>query len=212
MPGTRTGVLAELMAWATDPQSPPIYLLTGMAGTGKSAIARSFARLLDQKMLLGASFFCSRTSEARSNVGGIIPSLAFYLAWHSDTYARTLIGAIKTNPGVTFNLRPVDFQFTTLILQPSQALSNQVRLPIVMIDALDECSNTHLVEALLKNLIKSNGVRNFLLQAVLSLPLARHSNPRSLLVASASMISSTTLLQQIYADISPSTCMLLHQG
>jgi hypothetical protein len=68
MPGTRVGVLAELMAWASDPRALPIYLLTGMAGTGKSATARSFARLLEDEMSLGASFFCSPASEARSNV------------------------------------------------------------------------------------------------------------------------------------------------
>ncbi|KAJ6582592.1 hypothetical protein DFH09DRAFT_912318 [Mycena vulgaris] len=68
MPGTRVGVLVELMAWATDSESPPVYLITGMASSGKSAIARSFARLLDKQMVLGASFFCSRASEARSTV------------------------------------------------------------------------------------------------------------------------------------------------
>ncbi|KAF7368291.1 hypothetical protein MVEN_00150100 [Mycena venus] len=158
MPGTRVGVLAELMAWATDPKSPPIYLLTGMAGTGKSAIARSFAQLLDRRMLLGASFFCSRSSEARSNVGSIIPSLAFHLAWHSEAYARALIGAIKTNPGVTFNLRVADFQFTTLMLQPSQSL-HQAQAPILVMDALDECSSIDAIQALLKVLIHSTGVQ-----------------------------------------------------
>ncbi|KAJ7828348.1 WD40-repeat-containing domain protein [Mycena olivaceomarginata] len=158
MPGTRVSVLAELMTWATDPQAPPIYLLTGMAGAGKSAIARTFARLLDRKMLLGASFFCPRASEARSNVGGIIPSLTFHLAWHSEPYARALIDALKTNPGVTFNLRPIDFQFTTLMLQPSQALINQGQALIVIIDALDECSSIDSIQALLKVLIQPNNV------------------------------------------------------
>ncbi|KAJ7839500.1 hypothetical protein B0H13DRAFT_1732422 [Mycena leptocephala] len=158
MPGTRVGVLAELMAWATDPQSPSVYLLTGMAGTGKTTIARSFARLLDGQMLLGAGFFCSRASEARTNVGGIIPSLAFHLAWYAEPYARALIQAIKMNPGVTFNLRPVDFQFKTLILQPSQALSNRLPLPVIVIDALDECPGINAVQALLKTVIHSSAV------------------------------------------------------
>ncbi|KAJ7707021.1 mycorrhiza-induced WD40-repeat domain protein [Mycena olivaceomarginata] len=159
MHGTRVGVLAELMAWATDPQGPSVYLLAGMAGTGKTTVARSFARLLDGQMLLGASFFCSRTSEARSEVGGIIPSLAFHLAWYAEPYARALIGAIKTNPGVTFNLRPVDFQFKTLIQHPSQAFSNRLPLPVVVIDALDECPSINAVQALLKTLTHSNRVQ-----------------------------------------------------
>ncbi|KAJ6597977.1 hypothetical protein B0H10DRAFT_1826624, partial [Mycena sp. CBHHK59/15] len=136
MPGTRVGILTELMAWATDPESPPIYLLTGMAGAGKSAIARSFARLLDREMLLGASFFCSRKSEDRSNVGRVIPSLAFQLACHAQPLARAMVDGMKRHPGVMFTLRPVDFQFAALLLHPSQAMPDQVRL---VIDALDEC-------------------------------------------------------------------------
>ncbi|KAJ6609272.1 hypothetical protein B0H10DRAFT_1954799 [Mycena sp. CBHHK59/15] len=108
MPGTRVGILTELMAWATDPESPPIYLLTGMAGAGKSAIARSFARLLDREMLLGASFFCSRKSEDRSN-----------------PLARAMVDGMKRHPGVMFTLRPVDFQFAALLLHPSQAMPDQ---------------------------------------------------------------------------------------
>jgi hypothetical protein len=159
MPGTRVGVLAELMAWASDPESPPIYLLTGMAGAGKTAIARSFARLIDAEMFLGASFFCSRGTEGSSDAGRIIPSLAFHLAWHCEPYAQALISAIKMNPGTTFHLRPADFQFTTLLLRPSQAINQQVQVPIIIIDALDECSSIDAVRAVLTALIQSNGVR-----------------------------------------------------
>ncbi|KAJ7813546.1 hypothetical protein B0H13DRAFT_1925368 [Mycena leptocephala] len=85
MPGTRVGVLTELMAWASDPESPPIYLLTGMAGAGKTAIARSFARLIDAEMFLGASFFCSRATEGSSDAGRIIhrsPSISRGIPGH----------------------------------------------------------------------------------------------------------------------------------
>ncbi|KAJ7895331.1 hypothetical protein B0H13DRAFT_2338929 [Mycena leptocephala] len=159
MPGTRVGVLTELMAWASDPESPPIYLLTGMAGAGKTAIARSFARLIDAEMFLGASFFCSRATEGSSDAGRIIPSLAFHLAWHSGPYAQALISAIKMNPGTTFHLRPADFQFATLLLRPSQAITQQVQVPIIVIDALDECSSIDAVRAVLTTLIQSKGVR-----------------------------------------------------
>ncbi|KAJ6616122.1 WD40-repeat-containing domain protein [Mycena sp. CBHHK59/15] len=160
MPGTRVGVLAELMAWATDPDSPPIYLLTGMAGAGKSAIARSFARLLHGQMFLGASFICSRASETRSNVAGIIPSIAFHLALHSPPYAQAVIDAIKKAPGVSFNLRTPDFQFGTLIMDPSPSLSQESQIPVIIIDALDECSSFNAVRDLLRVLIRSsNGVR-----------------------------------------------------
>ena len=60
MKGTRTQILKELRAWSRDPNAPRIYWLNGMAGTGKSAIARSFCRTLHDDDLLGGSFFCAR--------------------------------------------------------------------------------------------------------------------------------------------------------
>ncbi|KAJ6535522.1 WD40-repeat-containing domain protein [Mycena capillaripes] len=154
MPGTRVGVLAELMAWATDLDSPPIYFLTGLAGTGKSAIARSFARLLDSQGLLGATFFCSRGSEARSTVAEIIPTIAFRLSYHSQRFAEAAIHAIKNAPGVSFHHRSSIFQFRTLILEPSQALADSP-IPVIIIDALDECSGIDTTRELLGTLIRS---------------------------------------------------------
>ncbi|KAJ7134073.1 quinon protein alcohol dehydrogenase-like superfamily [Mycena crocata] len=155
MPGTRSGVLAELMSWATDPHGAAIYWLTGFAGSGKSAIARSFARLLDGQALLGASFFCSRGSETRSSVAGIIPSIAFQLAWHSPTYAQAVINTIKKTPAVNFHFKTPLFQLNTLILQPSQTLSAERQVAIVVIDALDECSGLSTVQDFLGVLVES---------------------------------------------------------
>ena len=39
--GTRKAVLDEVELWARDPDNPPILLLNGLAGTGKSAIAQT---------------------------------------------------------------------------------------------------------------------------------------------------------------------------
>src|SRR5260221_2518414 len=46
MEGTRVSLLKDLEQWSMDVTSPPIFWLDGMAGTGKSAIARSFCRSL----------------------------------------------------------------------------------------------------------------------------------------------------------------------
>ncbi|KAJ7171465.1 hypothetical protein C8R46DRAFT_993588 [Mycena filopes] len=156
LPGTRVGVLSELMAWASDPDAPSIYLLTGMAGTGKSAIARSFARLLDDTGILGASFFCSRSSDSRSNVAAILPSLAFHLAYHSDHFATELIRVIKAAPGVSFPHRTAKFQFTTLITKPSEALTDDHPVMVIVLDALDECAGAHTVQELLGVFLRTN--------------------------------------------------------
>ncbi|KAF8187946.1 hypothetical protein K438DRAFT_1834407 [Mycena galopus ATCC 62051] len=156
MPGTRVGVLTELMVWATERDSPGIYLLSGMAGAGKSAIARSFANVLDSQGLLGASFFCSRASEARSNVTGIIPSIAFRLAYHSHQFAEAVIRAIKLAPGISFSHCSPSIQFTNLIMHPLLTLPPTVLIPVVVIDALDECSGRNIVQELLALFVRSS--------------------------------------------------------
>jgi adenylylsulfate kinase-like enzyme len=56
--------LRDLQRWSTDPAAHRIFWLDGMAGTGKSAIARSFCRFLHENSLLGGSFFCLRGNES----------------------------------------------------------------------------------------------------------------------------------------------------
>lgn len=62
LPGTRTDVLHQIREWAFSPQGPCIFWLNGMAGTGKTAIARTVAKLLSEPEvgLLGASFFLQK--------------------------------------------------------------------------------------------------------------------------------------------------------
>ncbi|KAJ7814579.1 hypothetical protein B0H13DRAFT_1664697 [Mycena leptocephala] len=161
MDGTRVGVLARLLAWATDPQSPSVYWLSGMAGTGKTAIARSFAKLLDseQRNLLGASFFCSRASEARSSVERIIPTVAYQLAWPMQLYRAALINTLTDAGGKSFTTRTPAQQFTQLVVQPSEDLPMLEAPVIVIIDALDECSDMDTVRNLLTVFLRASDQR-----------------------------------------------------
>jgi hypothetical protein len=56
LPGTRKKILDDIMDWFAD-DGPSVYWLRGLAGTGKTTIARSVADLAEQQGLLGASFF-----------------------------------------------------------------------------------------------------------------------------------------------------------
>ncbi|KAJ7875853.1 hypothetical protein B0H13DRAFT_2668785 [Mycena leptocephala] len=165
MAGTRVSVLAQLLAWATDPDGPSVYWLNGMAGAGKSAIARSFARLLDSDLykLLGASFFCSRASETRSRVNRIIPTIAYQLACRSKTYEIAVVDVLKNNRDRSLVLCRLQEQFTKLII-PSSAAEGTYPTLVVIIDALDECSDNEATRDFLKTLLRSNhsGIKFFL--------------------------------------------------
>jgi pantothenate kinase-related protein Tda10 len=54
---TRVDLLRQLMAWWNNPCDKCIFWLNGMAGTGKSTIARTVAQTFHDQGRLGASFF-----------------------------------------------------------------------------------------------------------------------------------------------------------
>jgi hypothetical protein len=169
MDGTRVSVLAQLLAWATDPSAPSVYWLNGMAGAGKSAIARSFAKLLDSEphTILGANFFCSRASEVRSRVNRIVPTIAYQLACHSEAYGRAVIDVLKKNRDRSFPSCTLTEQFEKLVVLPSAALSGsdeKHNTLVVIIDALDECLDAEGTRTFLKTLLrlKPTGLKFFL--------------------------------------------------
>ena len=70
--GTRKGVLWEIEHWLEDEGKQHIFWLNGLAGTGKSTIAQTFAERAFADGKLGASFFCSRDFTDRNNLQAIL--------------------------------------------------------------------------------------------------------------------------------------------
>ena len=79
--GTRKEVLLQLEHWLADERDQRIFWRNGLARTGKSTIAQTLAEMSFADGELGASFFCSRDFEDRSNLQAIFPTLAFQLAY-----------------------------------------------------------------------------------------------------------------------------------
>jgi len=149
MPGTRRGVLAKFFDWVKHNPKGMLWL-AGMAGTGKTSIAVSLCRMLeeDPETLLGGSFFCSRTVNmvARTDVRRILPTLASSLAKKSSEFASELATA-ELKPDVARG--PVSDQILPLFLRPLVALAAETRPIVFVIDALDECGDERELEDLL---------------------------------------------------------------
>src|SRR5258705_7939071 len=112
--------------------------MNGMAGTGKTTIAYSFCEQLQESGLLGANFFCSRSLAECSDIRYIIPTTARQLARSCPPFASALLEVL----GVHFQLSSLGDQIKQLLLEPFQHTSDRVSdTLIVVIDALDECSN-----------------------------------------------------------------------
>lgn len=150
--GTRVKLLEGLLAWAADDCSQPIYWLSGMAGTGKTAIAYTFSHLLASKKSLAATFFCSRSAEC-VDVRRIFPTIAWTMAQIYPSYRSALLGVLKGNDGV--QAYSLEDQFQKLLLGPLQS-TNSATMPtgIIVIDALDECESDEATERLLNIILK----------------------------------------------------------
>ncbi|KAG8680545.1 hypothetical protein FRC11_002323, partial [Ceratobasidium sp. 423] len=67
-PNTRVKILKEAIDWTRNPDAARIYWMNGMAGTGKTTIAYTLCKQLEESKQLGASFFCSRVISDCQNV------------------------------------------------------------------------------------------------------------------------------------------------
>ena len=142
--GTRGDVLRQINHWLTNKQDQRIFWLNGLAGTGKSTIAQTFAETSFADGNLGASFFCSRDFEDRSNLQMILPTLAFQLAYRYPPFRQELLQVVRANPDVT--REALCSQMEKLIVGPFQTTQIQT---LIIIDALDECQDTEPASALL---------------------------------------------------------------
>jgi len=144
MKGTRREVLFQLEQWSKDEQDKRVFWLNGLAGTGKSTIARTFAEMCFADGKLGASFFCSRNFDDRSNLRSILPTLAFQLAHRYPRFRQELLPVLTENPDV--GRESLCSQMEKLIVGPFQ----ETRIPtLIVIDALDECRDEEPASALL---------------------------------------------------------------
>ncbi|KAB5587750.1 hypothetical protein CTheo_8808 [Ceratobasidium theobromae] len=98
--GTRTAIMSKMNDWSLDLNAPDLYLMSGMAGTGKTTIAYSFANQLEERKQLAASFFCTRTSPECRNANRIVPMVAYQLARYSTPFQSALCEILGEDPDI----------------------------------------------------------------------------------------------------------------
>lgn len=119
IPGSRITLLAQLLAWADDPASAPVFWLSGRAGTGKTAVCETFCTQLSNRGLLGASFFCSIKDQDLSDVHLIIPTLAKALAATYPRFGDVLADILESlSQDPLRGMKPSE-QYDVLILRPA---------------------------------------------------------------------------------------------
>ena len=142
--GTRVDALDEIEIWTRDFSKSPVFWLNGLAGTGKSTIAKTIAERTFADGRLGASFFCSRDFEDRSDLRFIFPTLAFQLAQKYPQVRSFVVPLLRSNPDIFYE--SLYSQMEQLIVRP---LESGDLSTVIVIDALDECKDEEPASAIL---------------------------------------------------------------
>ncbi|KAF1828216.1 hypothetical protein BDW02DRAFT_643534 [Decorospora gaudefroyi] len=162
LPNTRTELLDEITTWANNKDGKSIFWLSGMAGTGKSTIARTVAQSFASREQLGASFFFKKgeRERERGNASRFFATIATDLAACEPDMLPAIKKTLDEDP--TISHKALKDQFEKLILQPllgiEQARSRALAR-VVVIDALDECEREADIRAILQLLAQAKDVR-----------------------------------------------------
>lgn len=153
--GTRTTLIAHIDGWIKKKDGTDKLLwLNGLAGLGKSSIAASLCQLLQNRFMLGASFFCRRDDPDLRDPQRVMSTIIYQLARHYLEYRTRVITAIRNDPGLCD--LPTGLQYDILVKAILTELSSKV-LPtstfIVIVDAIEECEPRDSHKHLLSNLL-----------------------------------------------------------
>jgi hypothetical protein len=141
LPGTREGVIREICDILNDPaeDAPRVCLLTAVAGSGKSAVAHSIARLYDGQQRLGSSYCFLRSDVAKRNPQNVFSTISRDLADHDPEFKSALWRVVKDNRALRTSVSPSE-QVKQLLIGPSENIDSIGPL-IVVVDAVDESGN-----------------------------------------------------------------------
>jgi hypothetical protein len=168
LPDTRVDLLQEIYDWADGQDERCIFWLNGLAGTGKSTIARTVAhRYFDQKRL-GASFFFSRGGGDVGHAGKFFMSFAVQLARNIPQIQRFISDAvIEQNDIANQSLRD---QWRQVVLRPLSRLdsSSSPSSYVLIVDALDECDSEDDIRMILQLLTEARTLKTVRLRVFLT--------------------------------------------
>ncbi|RXW13062.1 hypothetical protein EST38_g12790 [Candolleomyces aberdarensis] len=137
--GTRLKLLAGIGRWMSDTTRKPVYVLDGIAGIGKSTVAKTVAQCAAAINSLGCSFFFSRDHAGSQNASSFVHTIAYQLAFCDPSYGEAIAAALDKHPESLSAI--VAQQFSAFVAQPLHNLLKQRATPLVFVfDALDECT------------------------------------------------------------------------
>jgi len=209
MGGTRVKVLRDIESWIKNQDAPAIFWLTGLAGTGKTAINWTICERVsnDPEILFGGSFFCSRSagSIAQRDVRCVVPTLAQLLARQSVKFSQALANELARDPDVLH--KQVAAQVKQLLYKPLLSLQGSSVPILLVIDALDECGGLSPDEGVLEDTANTRRIVSEMLTALVDFSRSLPRLPVKFLVTSR---PETHIRETPVSDSEFSEVLLLH--
>jgi len=169
MKGTRTAILQKIEDEIKNVNGPNVIWIRGSPGVGKSALAASIARQLEDQKRRVIAFRFDRTESTTITTNALWRAVACDLARFYSSLRPHLTQGIQGHRS-----SDIDRLFKSLIEEPLSMLGDDVsheELPVIVIDALDECgglrhdeSGREDLQSLLRTLkrwIQANHLKKF---------------------------------------------------
>ncbi|KAG9121816.1 hypothetical protein FRC07_002069 [Ceratobasidium sp. 392] len=133
--GTRVDIIDDIVAWTQKSDaSSTLAWVQGLAGLGKSSIATSVCRRLDEQNMLACSFFCKRDSLELRDPRRVLTTIIYTLAQRWGEYGKAVAATVGSD--AKLHSRPIQTLYDALMNAEMPLLGNHC-LP-----AYEECLNS----------------------------------------------------------------------
>ncbi|KAH8092490.1 hypothetical protein BXZ70DRAFT_1010807 [Cristinia sonorae] len=149
LPHTRTKLLQRISLHLISSSADNVLWLHGVAGCGKSTIAKTISSFFDcQKRL--AAYIAFNRFAGENSASSFIRTLAYQISTFHPLIRRQIVAGIPKGPEMArMDIRQ---QFNNLIYNPLNSIANEIAMEgpfIIVLDALDECGSVDAREDLL---------------------------------------------------------------
>ncbi|CAG8425328.1 unnamed protein product [Penicillium salamii] len=121
---TRREVLQTIQDWVQDEHGSRVFWLSGMAGTGKSTIARTVAGKFHGQGYLGASFFFLKGQDDRAKTEKFFSTLARGLAETISGFDECIYESIQGSENL--HHKSLKHQWESMIFRPLETLESSL--------------------------------------------------------------------------------------
>jgi hypothetical protein len=100
LPRTREMIIEEIIQWVNSPNGDDvarIFFLSGVAGSGKSAIAHTIAKLFDLQKRLGSSYCFDIADQVNRRPNNVLSTIALDIADLDHHWKASLSNIVKGN-------------------------------------------------------------------------------------------------------------------